>query len=100
MSVCRTNEESEVEGSPTPPGEEASAAHWQVFPVISGWAVHSRECAYGVRVMCRSPTLCVSSPRSIPESRLVDPELCLFAVSLVQTDSKANGISSRQSDIY
>jgi hypothetical protein len=87
VSVYRTNEESEVGGLPTPPAQKASVAHWQVFLVISAWAVHSRKCVYGVRVMCRSPTLCVSSWRSVPESRLVDPELRLSAVLLVQTDS-------------
>jgi hypothetical protein len=89
VSVCRTNEQSEVGGLPTPPAQKASAAHWQLFLVISAWAVHSLKCVYGVRVMCRPPTLCVSSSRSVPESRLIDPELRLLAVLLVQTDSNS-----------
>ena len=94
MSVCRTNEESEVGGLPTPLACKASAAHWQVFLVISAWAVTavSTRVVCLVRVMCRSPTLCVSSRRSVPESRPVDPELCLSAVLLVQTDSNNQGI--------
>lgn len=39
VSVSRTNEEGEVDGLPTPPAEEASAAHWQLFLLISARAV-------------------------------------------------------------
>jgi hypothetical protein len=38
--VSQSNERgSEADGLPTPPAGEASAAHWQLFLLISAWAV-------------------------------------------------------------